>query len=68
MRGELLALTGPSGSGKSTLLNLCGLIDAADSGQMLLGGQPCRIWTRPGAPCCAATRWALSSRTSTWCR
>jgi len=39
-RGELLALTGPSGSGKSTLLNLCGLIDAADSGQILFGGQP----------------------------
>jgi putative ABC transport system ATP-binding protein len=39
-RGELLALTGPSGSGKSTLLNLCGLIDAADSGQVLFAGQP----------------------------
>jgi putative ABC transport system ATP-binding protein len=39
-RGELLALTGPSGSGKSTLLNLCGLIDAADSGQILFAGQP----------------------------
>lgn len=37
-RGELLALTGPSGSGKSTLLNLCGLIDQADAGQVLLGG------------------------------
>jgi putative ABC transport system ATP-binding protein len=39
-RGELLALTGPSGSGKSTLLNLCGLIDVADSGQILFAGQP----------------------------
>ncbi len=38
-RGELLALTGPSGSGKSTILNLCGLIDAADAGEVLLGGQ-----------------------------
>ena len=38
-RGELLALTGPSGSGKSTILNLCGLIDTADSGEILLGGQ-----------------------------
>lgn len=37
-RGELLALTGPSGSGKSTLLNLCGLIDQADAGEVLLGG------------------------------
>ncbi len=38
-RGELLALTGPSGSGKSTILNLCGLIDRADSGDIVLGGQ-----------------------------
>ncbi|WP_222619366.1 ABC transporter ATP-binding protein [Undibacterium hunanense] len=37
-RGELLALTGPSGSGKSTILNLCGLIDDADSGDILLNG------------------------------
>lgn len=37
-RGELLALTGPSGSGKSTILNLCGLIDSADAGEVLLGG------------------------------
>ena len=39
-RGELLALTGPSGSGKSTILNLCGLIDSADGGQILLDGRP----------------------------
>ena len=38
-RGELLALTGPSGSGKSTILNLCGLIDSADSGEVLLAGR-----------------------------
>ena len=38
-RGELLALTGPSGSGKSTILNLCGLIDNADQGQILINGQ-----------------------------
>jgi putative ABC transport system ATP-binding protein len=38
-RGELLALTGPSGSGKSTILNLCGLIDTADSGEILFAGQ-----------------------------
>jgi len=37
-RGEMLAVTGPSGSGKSTILNLCGLIDTADSGQILLAG------------------------------
>ena len=38
-RGEMLALTGASGSGKSTLLNLCGLIDRADSGDVILGDQ-----------------------------
>jgi putative ABC transport system ATP-binding protein len=37
-RGEMLAVTGPSGSGKSTILNLCGLIDTADSGAILLDG------------------------------
>ncbi|MBC3933272.1 ABC transporter ATP-binding protein [Undibacterium curvum] len=36
--GELLALTGPSGSGKSTILNLCGLIDQADQGQVVIQG------------------------------
>jgi putative ABC transport system ATP-binding protein len=39
-RGEVVALTGPSGSGKSTILNLCGLIDTADSGEVLLEGRP----------------------------
>ena len=38
-RGEVVALTGPSGSGKSTILNLCGLIDSADSGAVLLEGR-----------------------------
>jgi putative ABC transport system ATP-binding protein len=37
--GELLALTGPSGSGKSTMLNICGLIDAPDSGEVLFKGE-----------------------------
>jgi putative ABC transport system ATP-binding protein len=38
-RGELLALTGPSGSGKSTILNLCGLIDTADAGEIVIDGR-----------------------------
>jgi len=38
--GEMLALTGPSGSGKSTILNLAGLIDAPDSGQIVLRERP----------------------------
>ena len=37
--GELLALTGPSGSGKSTILNLCGLIDRADQGEVMINGK-----------------------------
>ncbi|MES2260101.1 MAG: ABC transporter ATP-binding protein [Pseudomonadota bacterium] len=40
VRGEIAAITGPSGSGKSTLLNLCGLLDCADSGELLYDGQP----------------------------
>lgn len=31
-RDEFVVLQGPSGSGKSTLLNICGLIDAPDTG------------------------------------
>jgi lipoprotein-releasing system ATP-binding protein len=38
-RDELLAIVGASGSGKSTLLHLIGLLDAADSGQILLDGR-----------------------------
>ncbi|GAB2862850.1 ABC transporter ATP-binding protein [Pseudoduganella ginsengisoli] len=40
VRGEIAAVTGPSGSGKSTLLNLCGLLDRADKGELLYGGEP----------------------------
>ncbi len=38
--GEFLAIEGPSGSGKSTLLNICGLIDAPDSGCYYFNGKP----------------------------
>lgn len=33
--GETIAIKGPSGSGKTTLLNIIGLLDRADSGQIL---------------------------------
>ena len=38
-RGEVVALVAPSGAGKSTLLHIAGLLDTADSGQVLLAGQ-----------------------------
>ena len=37
--GDFLALEGPSGSGKSTLLNLLALLDAPESGTLLLDGR-----------------------------
>ncbi|WP_324730876.1 ABC transporter ATP-binding protein [Pseudomonas paeninsulae] len=38
--GDYLAVMGPSGSGKSTLLNILGLLDAPDSGEYWLDGEP----------------------------
>lgn len=37
--GEYVAIVGPSGSGKSTLMNILGLLDRADSGDYMLGGE-----------------------------
>ena len=36
--GEIVALVAPSGAGKSTLLHIAGLLDTADQGRVLLGG------------------------------
>ncbi len=38
--GEVLCVLGPSGCGKSTLLRLISALEPADSGQVLLDGQP----------------------------
>ncbi len=37
--GEMVALVGPSGSGKSTMLQIIGLLDKADSGELVIGGE-----------------------------
>lgn len=36
--GEAVALVAPSGAGKSTLLHIAGLLDAPDTGQVIVGG------------------------------
>ncbi|MBR1757668.1 MAG: ABC transporter ATP-binding protein [Lachnospiraceae bacterium] len=38
-KGEFCVMLGPSGSGKSTLLNIIGGIDAADAGELIVGGE-----------------------------
>jgi putative ABC transport system ATP-binding protein len=45
--GELVAIMGASGSGKSTLLNIIGMLDAPDSGQLLVSGSPASAMTEP---------------------
>ncbi|MDP3720297.1 MAG: ABC transporter ATP-binding protein [Acidobacteriota bacterium] len=38
-QGDFVALMGPSGCGKSTLLHICGAMDRASSGSILLNGK-----------------------------
>lgn len=38
-RGEVVALVAPSGAGKSTLLHIAGLLDVADEGHVVIGGE-----------------------------
>ncbi|GAB3009912.1 ABC transporter ATP-binding protein [Niabella terrae] len=38
--GEVVSIVGPSGSGKSTLLHILGTLDKADSGTVIMKGQP----------------------------
>lgn len=42
--GEKIVFVGPSGQGKSTLLRILGLLDEADSGEMVLLGKPLQQW------------------------
>jgi len=39
MPGEIVALVGPSGAGKSSLLHIAGLLEAPDSGRIVIAGQ-----------------------------
>ena len=39
--GKVAALVGPSGAGKSTLLHIAGLLERADGGAVLIGGEDC---------------------------
>lgn len=37
--GDLICITGKSGSGKSTMLHIMGLLDAPDSGELIIAGK-----------------------------
>ena len=39
-RGDFLTIVGPSGCGKTTLLRMIAGFEAADSGEILISGQP----------------------------
>lgn len=39
-QGEFVVMLGPSGSGKTTFLNILGGLERADSGEIIVGGEP----------------------------
>ena len=39
--GEMVGLVGPSGSGKSSLLHIAGLLEAPNSGEVIISGRDC---------------------------
>lgn len=47
--GELVAVMGPSGSGKSTLLNVAGLLQPAQSGEVIVSGNNASTLSRAKA-------------------
>jgi lipoprotein-releasing system ATP-binding protein len=46
--GQIVSLVGPSGAGKSSLLHIAGLLEAPDSGEVVIGGRNC-VKLRDGA-------------------
>ncbi|MCB5262684.1 MAG: ABC transporter ATP-binding protein [Candidatus Cloacimonetes bacterium] len=47
--GDMICITGKSGSGKSTMLHIMGLLDAPDSGELIIGGNKIQAQS-PKAP------------------
>src|SRR5690348_5645153 len=39
--GQIVSLVGPSGAGKSSLLHIAGLLEAPDSGEVIISGRNC---------------------------
>lgn len=46
--GQIVSLVGPSGAGKSSLLHIAGLLEAPDSGEVIIKGRNC-VKLRDGA-------------------
>jgi putative ABC transport system ATP-binding protein len=68
LEGEFTALAGPSGSGKTTLLNIIGALDVPTAGSVQVAGRDIVGLSKGAPPISASTRWASSSRRTTWCR
>ncbi len=75
-RGDRIAIIGASGSGKSTLLRCINVLERADQGRVVLGGEPVGEEVRRGdrtetryseaasSACASASAWCSSSSTS----